>query len=408
MGSCRICASPLTQTFVDLGCSPLANSYLRETELEQMEPHYPLHAYVCAQCLLVQIREFQSPERIFRDYLYFSSVSTTWLDHARSYAENMIERLDLSQRSLVLEIASNDGYLLRWFQERGVPVLGVEPAINVAQAAQAIGIPTRSEFFDAAYAQQLRSEGLQADLIVANNVVAHVPDLLDFLAGIKIVLKAHGVATFEFPHVLNLVLENQFDTIYHEHVSYFSLLSLEWPLKLCGLTAFDVEFLATHGGSLRVFVRHIEDDSKSDGDGVSQTRQKEVNARLHELSGYSGFESRVADVKCVLLSFLISCRQSGKRVSAYGAPAKGNTLLNYCGIGPELVPYTVDQSSHKVGLFLPGTHIPIYEPKRLLEERPDYVLILPWNLRREVADQMSGIREWGGQFVTPIPSLEVF
>ncbi|MEP7354996.1 MAG: class I SAM-dependent methyltransferase [Acidobacteriota bacterium] len=408
MGHCRICASPLTETFVDLGHSPLANSYLNSEDLHKMEPHYPLHVYVCSKCFLVQIGEVESPDHIFRDYAYFSSFSASWLEHARAYAEMMVARFALKQESLVLEIASNDGYLLRWFQQQGIPVLGVEPAENVAQVARKRGIPTRAEFFHAGFASQLQAEGVQADVIAANNVVAHVPNLLEFLKGIQIALKPRGVATLEFPHVLNLIQQNQFDTIYHEHFSYLSLLSLEKALAMCELSAFDVELLPTHGGSLRVFVRHHADESKSDGDGLLCARKKETEAKLHTLDGYADFGKKAVGIKTDVLTFLIVCQRTGKKIVGYGAPAKGNTLLNYCGVGPELLPFTVDQSPHKAGLFLPGVHIPIYSPDRLLEERPDYVVILPWNLRDEISQQMSGIRSWGGQFVTFIPHLEIF
>jgi SAM-dependent methyltransferase len=408
MHPCRICAEPLCETFADLGFSPLANSYLRAEDLERMEPHYPLHAYVCSNCLLVQLTQFESPQRLFSDYAYFSSFSTSWLEHAHEYAGHMTARFDLNAKSLVLEVASNDGYLLQWFQKKGIGVLGIEPAANIAEVARERGIPTRAEFFGADLAGKLQAEGIAADLIAANNVLAHVPNILDFIAGMKIVLKPRGVITFEFPHLLNLIQHNQFDTIYHEHFSYLSLHSLEVAFAKCGLAVFDIDFLNTHGGSLRVYVRHTEDTSKPDGTCLALAREHETSAGLHALATYTSFGDTVANAKSELLSFLIECRRNGKSVAGYGAPAKGNTLLNYCGVGPELLPFTVDRSPHKQGLYLPGTRIPIAAPERIEELRPDYVLILPWNLRTEIVEQMAMIREWGGQFVAPIPSVEVF
>jgi len=408
MSSCRLCSSPLTCTFTDLGMSPLANSYVKPEQLKAMEPFYPLHVYVCENCLLVQLEEFESPERIFSDYAYFSSYSTAWLEHARQYTEEMIRRFGFVSQSQVVEIASNDGYLLQYFRDRGVPVLGIEPAGNVAEVAREKGIPTREMFFGAETARALKQEGYAADLLLGNNVLAHVPDLLSFVEGLKVLLKPEGVITLEFPHLMQQIRSRQFDTIYHEHFSYLSLLVVEKVFDRFGLETFDVEELWTHGGSLRVYAKHREDSSKAISPRVAQLREAEEAAGLKNLDTYRQFAETVKDVKSDLLAFLIEARRSGKRVAGYGAPAKGNTLLNYCGIGPEFVEYTVDRSPHKQNTYLPGTRIPVYSPTHLLEDKPGYVLILPWNLREEISTQMASIRNWGGQFVVPIPRIEVF
>jgi 2-polyprenyl-3-methyl-5-hydroxy-6-metoxy-1,4-benzoquinol methylase len=408
MSSCRLCASPLTCTFADLGMSPLANSYIKAEKAKAMEPFYPLHVYVCEQCLLVQLEEFESPQHIFSDYAYFSSFSDAWLKHAKQYTEAMIERFGFNAQSQVVEIASNDGYLLQYFRDRGVPVLGIEPAVNVAEVARAKGIPTQAIFFGADTARQLKAEGYAADLLLGNNVLAHVPDLLSFVEGMKILLKPEGVITLEFPHLMQQIRHRQFDTIYHEHFSYLSLLVVENVFDRFGLAVFDVEEIWTHGGSLRIYGKHREDASKTQSDRVSQLRQAEDAAGLKKLDTYQAFSERVKDVKCDLIEFLVRARREGKRVAGYGAPAKGNTLLNYCGVGPELIAYTVDRSPHKQNTLLPGTHIPVYSPDRISEDKPDYVLILPWNLRDEISSQMASIRSWGGRFVVPIPSIEVF
>ncbi len=374
-----------------------------------MEPFYPLHAYVCGNCFLVQLQEFQSPDAIFSsDYAYFSSYSSTWLNHARDYSGRMIERFGLTRESLVIEAASNDGYLLQYFSKAGIPVLGIEPAANVAAAAVRNGIPTRQIFFGKETASQLVSEGLSADLLAGNNVYAHVPDLHSFTEGIRIVLKPRGVVTLEFPHLLQMIRHNQFDTIYHEHFSYLSLLVVEQVFAQHGLTIFDVDELPTHGGSLRIYGKHANDQSKPVDEKVLALRRCESAAGLDRMETYRGFASRVCDVKCALLEFLIGCRREGKSVVGYGAPAKGNTLLNYCGVGPELLPYTVDRSPHKQGRLLPGSRIPIYPPDKIAATRPDYVLILPWNLKDEIAADLAGIRSWGGRFVSPIPNVQVF
>jgi SAM-dependent methyltransferase len=405
-GHCRFCGAELTRSFVDLGRSPLANSFLGADDLRRMEPFYPLHAYVCDNCLLVQLEEYQSAENIFGDYLYFSSYSAMWLRHCRDYAAQMVERYRLDGSSLVVEIASNDGYLLQYFKERGVGVLGIEPAANVARVAIDKGIATDIAFFGTATARRLVAQGRQADLTAANNVLAHVPDLNDFVAGFKILLKPTGIATFEFPHLLRLIQECQFDTIYHEHFSYFSLLVVDKVFAHHGLAVFDVEELSTHGGSLRVFAAPAE-AARPRSERVGAVIAAERTAGLDRPGSYGDFGNAVTEVKCRLLAFLIGARREGKTVVGYGAPAKGNTLLNYCGVGPELIPYTVDLSPHKQGRYLPGVQIPIDAPQRIFTTRPDYVLVLPWNLTDEIATQMAGIRDWGGRFVVAIPTLTI-
>lgn len=404
---CRFCGTELKYTFVDLGVSPLSNSYLTAGQLSRMEPFYPLHAYVCHNCFLVQLEEFESPEHIFNDYAYFSSYSESWLRHSREYTEQVIERFHLNRQSQVVEIASNDGYLLQYFVARGVPALGIEPAANVARVAEEKGVPTLTEFFGAPLAERLAREGKSADLLLGNNVLAHVPALNDFVAGLKILLKAQGVITMEFPHLLRLMQENQFDTIYHEHFSYFSFLTVEEVFARHELTLFDVEELKTHGGSLRIYARHTDDKSKPLTGRVHELRERESLAGTRRLETYLGFSQQVEETKRSLLSFLIEAKREGKRVAGYGAPAKGNTLLNYCGVRTDFLDYTVDASPHKQGRFLPGTRIPIHHPDKLKETRPDYVLILPWNLRDEIMAQSSHVREWGARFVLPIPRVEV-
>lgn len=405
---CRFCDAPLSRTFVDLGVSPLANSYLEADDLARPETFHPLKAYLCEGCFLVQLPEAAAPEEIFTDYAYFSSVSTSWVEHARRYAEAVVGRLRLGPESLVVEVASNDGYLLRHFRERGVPVLGIEPAANVARAAEEAGIPTRNEFFTLELARRLAAEGARADLLVGNNVLAHVPALNDFVAGVATALAASGVATLEFPHLLRLLEEHQFDTIYHEHFSYFSFHTVRDVFAAHGLDLFDVEELPTHGGSLRVYARHAEVGSMETRDRVADLLARERAAGLLDPTTYDAFEERVRATKRGLLRFLLDSADAGRRVAGYGAPAKGNTLLNYCGVGPDLLPYTVDRSPHKQGRYLPGTRIPVASPERLREEKPDYVLILPWNLRDEIVEQMADVRSWGGRFVVAIPEIEVF
>ena len=403
---CRFCNADLKRTFVDLGRSPLANSLLSAEHIERGEASYPLHAYVCDSCLLVQLQEFERAENIFNDYLYFSSFSRLWLQHCREYAAQMSKRFALDGRSLVVEVASNDGYLLQYFKESGVGVLGVEPAANVAKAAQDKGIATEVAFFGVETARRLAAAGKSADLMAANNVLAHVPDLHDFVAGFKLLLKPAGTATFEFPHLLRLIEERQFDTIYHEHFSYFSFLIVDKIFARHGLRIYDVETLPTHGGSLRLFVCHTYAPFDRTG-RVDDLIAKERAAGLDRIDTYASFANAVIDIKCELLDFLIEARKNGKSVVGYGAPAKGNTLLNYCGVGPELISYTVDVSPHKQGRYLPGVQIPIHAPEHILETKPQYVLILPWNIKEEITDQMAAIRQWGGRFVTAIPKLTV-
>jgi 2-polyprenyl-3-methyl-5-hydroxy-6-metoxy-1,4-benzoquinol methylase len=404
---CRFCSAELRHTFVDLGVSPLSNSYLKREDLNRMEPFYPLHARVCGQCFLVQLEEFESPENIFSDYAYFSSYSESWLRHARGYTNLMRERFGLSQSSQVVEIASNDGYLLQYFVEKRIPVLGIEPAANVARAAEEKGVPTITKFFGTETARELAAEGHMADLLLGNNVLAHVPALNDFVAGLKILLKPEGVVTMEFPHLLKLMRGRQFDTIYHEHFSYFSFLTVEKIFAHHGLVLFDVEELETHGGSLRIYARHAGDEDKPVGGRVSELRARELEEGIERLETYLDFTEQVRETKRALLSFLIEARREGKTIAGYGAPAKGNTLLNYCGVRTDFLDYTVDASPHKQGLFLPGTRIPVYAPAQLKETRPDYILILPWNLRDEIINQAAFAREWGARFVVPVPLVEV-
>jgi 2-polyprenyl-3-methyl-5-hydroxy-6-metoxy-1,4-benzoquinol methylase len=405
---CRSCKTALRYTFVDLGMSPLANSYLDVDQHNRCERYYPLHAYVCHRCFLVQLESMTSPIEIFSDYAYFSSYSESWLDHARTYAEKAIAMFAVQPTALVVEVASNDGYLLQYFAARGIPVLGIEPARNVAQAAIDRGVPTEIRFFTAAYAQELAAAGRRADLIVANNVLAHVPDLNDFVRGLHILLKDDGVITVEFPHVMRLMQENQFDTIYHEHFSYFSLIAVQQVFQRHRLRIFDVEELPTHGGSLRLYVCHEGNRSRSVGHRVDDLITREQEAGMLNLQRYLSFGEQVKDTKRKLIDFLMAAKKNKKTIAGYGAPAKGNTLLNYCGICTDLIDYTVDRSPHKQGRLLPGTRIPIFNPERIRETRPDYVLILPWNLKTEIMEQMSYIRQWGGQFVVPIPEVKIF
>ena len=407
-GACRFCRSELRHTFVDLGMSPLCESYLRREQLNQMEPFYPLHVFVCENCFLVQLEEFVSPDNIFTEYAYFSSYSESWLEHCRRYTEQMLDRFPLNEKSLVVELASNDGYLLQYFVQKKIPVLGIEPAVNVAKAAEEKKVPTLVKFFGKQLAAELASDGKQADLLVGNNVLAQVPDLCDFVAGMKILLKPRGVLTLEFPHLLKLMAENQFDTIYHEHFSYFSLLTAREILGAHGLVLFDVEELPTHGGSLRVFGRHSEDDSKPISSRVAELSVREEAVGLKRLESYCSFAERVKKTKRQLLGCLIDAKEAHKSIVGYGAPGKGNTLLNYCGVGTDFIDYTVDRNPFKHGRFTPGTHIPIYAPERIAQTRPDYVLILPWNLKNEIMQQMANIREWGGKFIIPIPEARIY
>ncbi|MBW4510119.1 MAG: class I SAM-dependent methyltransferase [Scytonematopsis contorta HA4267-MV1] len=405
---CRFSGQPLQHTFADLGMSPLANAYLRAEQLNQAEKFYPLHAYVSEETLLVQLEQFETPDNIFSDYAYFSSYSESWLKHAKEYTDMIVDRFGFNGSSQVIEIASNDGYLLQNFVTKGIPVLGIEPAANIAQFAQEKGIPSLVRFFGVQTAKELVLQGTQADLLIGNNVLAHVPELNDFIAGLKIILKPSGILTMEFPHILQLIEHNQFDTIYHEHFSYFSFLTVEKIFAAHNLTLFDVEELPTHGGSLRIYAKHDDAESPKISERVAQLKAKEVAAGLDRIETYVTFGEKVKETKRKLLSFMLAAKSEGKSIVGYGAPAKGNTLLNYCGIGTDFLDYTVDRNPHKQTLFLPGTHIPILHPDKILETKPDYVLILPWNLKEEIMEQMSFIGEWGGQFVVPVPEVRIY
>ena len=403
--TCRFCASPIEHVFADLGMSPLANSYPTPEQANGMEPFYPLRAFVCESCLLVQLEEFETPEHIFGDYSYFSSYSSSWLAHGHRYAEQMTELLALDQDSLVVEVASNDGYLLQHFQERGVPVLGIEPAANVAAVAIEREIPTLVEFFGSRFAESLAPESA-ADLLIGNNVLAHVPDLNDFVAGMKALLKPDGVITMEFPHLMRLIAQNQWDTIYHEHFSYFSFATVSRVFEHHGLRVYDVEELPTHGGSLRIYACHA-DASRGQSPRAAELAERERHAGLLDLATYTAFGAGVAEDKRQILEFLIGLKRAGKRIAGYGAPAKGNTLLNYCGISTDFIDYTCDLNPHKQGLLLPGSHIPIRAPDALRSDRPDVVLILPWNLADEITEQLSFVRDWGGEFAARCPDLRI-
>jgi C-methyltransferase C-terminal domain/Putative zinc binding domain/Methyltransferase domain len=405
--SCRFCAAPLRHTFVDLGMSPLCESYVPAERLGAMEPFYPLHARICERCLLVQLEEFVAPEEIFTEYAYFSSYSDSWVAHAGGYVEMAVERFGLGPDSLVVELASNDGYLLQHVVERGIPALGIEPAANVAEAARERGIETVVEFFGRELAARLVAEGRRADLLAANNVMAHVPDLNDFVGGMEPLLSPDGVVTIEVPHLVRLVEDNQYDTIYHEHFSYFSFLTAGRVLSAHGLDVFDVDELATHGGSLRLYAQRRSTGRRRVTSRVEALAERERALGFDTLDGHGGFAARVEETKWSLLEFLIERRREGKRVAGYGAPGKGNTLLNYCGIRTDLLDFTVDRNPYKQGQFLPGTHIPIRHPEALEQARPDFILILPWNLKEEIVAQLSYTREWGARCVVPIPEVEV-
>lgn len=404
---CRFCQTPLRQTLVDLGMSPLCESYLSADQLNQMEPFYPLHVYVCDSCLLAQLEEYVSPEEIFTEYAYFSSYADSWLQHSKAYTDLMVERFGFDAHSLVVELASNDGYLLQYFAEKGIPVLGIEPARNVAQVAIAKGIPTLVEFFGEKMAERLVSEGQRPDLILGNNVLAQVPALNDFVRGMKVLLGSRGIITIECPHLVRLMEDNQFDTIYHEHFSYFSLLALEKIFAAHGLTIFDVDELPTHGGSLRIYARHTEDPTRPISPRIHALRENEEAAGLRRMDTYAAFSEKVMETKRKLLEFLIRIKREGKTICGYGAPGKGNTLLNYCGIRTDFLDFTVDRNPYKQGKFTPGTHIPILSPEKIADARPDYVFILPWNFKDEIIRQLAPIRAWGGKFIIPIPEAKV-
>jgi SAM-dependent methyltransferase len=404
--NCRFCTGSLAE-FIDLGMSPLCESYLAKDQLNSMEPFYPLAAYVCRDCLLVQLQEYVAPEHIFSEYAYFSAYSDAWLDHARRYVEAMTERLGLGPASRVIELGSNDGYLLQFFVERGIPVLGIDPAGNVARAAEARGVRTLVKFFGAETARELAEEGIQADLVLGNNVLAQVANLNSFVEGIHLILKPTGTCTIEFPHLLKTMAGNQFDQIYHEHFSYFAALTAEKIFAAHAMRIFDVEELWTHGGSLRIYVCHADNETHPNEASLSELVRREQQAGLHRLETYADFADRVRATKRKLLSFLIEAKACGKSLAGYGAPGKGNTLLNYCGIRTDFLDYTVDRNPYKQGKYLPGTRIPIFPPEKIAETKPDYVLILPWNLKDEITAQLAYIRDWGAKFVVPIPEVSV-
>jgi 2-polyprenyl-3-methyl-5-hydroxy-6-metoxy-1,4-benzoquinol methylase len=405
---CRFCGEGLQRTFVDLGMSPLCETYPTQVDLNHGEVFYPLHAFICEHCFLVQIEQYESLEAIFSEYAYFSSYSCSWLKHCENYCDKMLERFGLNDQSLVVEVASNDGYLLQYFAQRKLQILGIEPAANVAKVAVEKGVPTLVEFFGTRLAKDLAAKGRHADLVVGNNVLAQIPNLNDFVQGLEILLKPHGVLTLEVPHLLQLIQQNEFDTIYHEHFSYFSMMTAVRILEAHGLKAFDVEELSTHGGSLRVYACRAEDEMHKVERSVDNLIAAEKRAGLDSLEGYESFAQQVKLTKWALLEFLLQAARSGKSVVGYGAPGKSATLLNYCGIKKDLIQYTVDRNPYKHGRFLPGTRIPIYHPDRLRVTKPDYVVILPWNLKDEVMEQLQFIREWGGRFVVPIPTTKVY
>jgi SAM-dependent methyltransferase len=404
---CRFCGTPLTTTMVDLGMHPLCESFLREDQLNDMEPHYPLHVRVCSNCFLAQIGEYVEPAEIFDDYAYFSSYSDSWLKHASDYVDMMVERFSLGTESHVLEIASNDGYLLQYFQKYGIDVLGIDPAFTVAEAAIDKGIPTHIDFFDGAFATKLAGEGYQADVILGNNVLAHTPDINSFVAGVPIILAKDGVATFEFPHLMRLMDENQFDTIYHEHWSYLSLGTTQKIFAAHAMTVFDVEELSSHGGSLRLFIKHQDDATKPVTTRVSDLLEREEAFGLFDIATYEDFSEKVKTTKRALLETLVQIKNDGGSIAIYGAAGKGNTLLNYCGIATDFIDYASDRTPYKHGRYTPGTHIPIFSPDRIAETKPDYVLILPWNLKNEIMAQLAYIGEWGGRFIVPIPEATI-
>ena len=406
--SCRFCAAPLGRTFVDLGMSPLCETYPSHAELYGPETYYPLHVYVCEKCFLVQLEQYESAETIFSDYPYFSSYSDSWLKHAEDYCQKMTAQFQLDPKSLVIEVASNDGYLLQYFVRQNIPVLGIEPAGNVAKVAIARGVPTLVKFFGTQVAKELVAQGHRSDLVLGNNVLAQVPDLNDFVEGLKILLKPEGVITLEFPHLLQLMELNEFDTIYHEHFSYFSLLTTMRILEAHGLKVFDVEELPTHGGSLRVYACRLNAMLHEAKPSLRKLILQEEQAGLGSIERYESFSTQVKHTKWALVQFLLNAAREGKTVAGYGAPGKSATLLHYCGIGKDMIEYTVDRSPHKQGRFLPGTHIPIYHPDKIRETKPDYVVIFPWNLKDEITSQLHYIREWGGLFVVPIPRVTAF
>ena len=405
---CRFCGNQLQYSVINLGMSPLCQKHVKPENANDMEKFYPLHAFICDKCWLMQLEEFATPDEIFADeYAYFSSYSESWLQHAKKYSDLMVERFAFNDKSLVVEIASNDGYLLQWFVEKGIPVLGIEPASNCAEVAVKKGVRTEVKFFGKKTALEAASKYGKANLLLGNNVLAHVPDINDFVSGMKALLAPGGVITMEFPHLLQLIENNQFDTIYHEHFSYLSFVAVNRIFAHHGITLFDVEELPSHGGSLRIYGKHTDDNSKAITDNVTGLLAREIEMGFESLEYYAAFEEKVKETKRKILDFLIEAKRQGKMVAGYGAPGKGNTLLNYCGIRTDFLDYTVDMSPHKQGNFLPGTHIPIYHPEKIKETKPDFLFILPWNLKKEIMNQHNYIRDWGGKFVVPIPELTI-
>jgi len=405
---CRFCASELKTTFVNLGMQPLCQDHVKPEELNQMEPHYPLHTYVCSKCFLVQLEEFVTPDKIFDDYAYFSSYSDSWLSHAKKYTDLMTEKLNLNKNSFVAEIASNDGYLLQYFLEKKIPILGIEPAENVAEyAIKEKNIPTEVKFFGVETAHYLKDKYPQPDLLLGNNVLAHVPNINDFVGGMKVLLKDSGVITMEFPHLQRLIEENQFDTIYHEHFSYLSFSTVKRIFNHHGLELFDVMELSTHGGSIRIFAKHVNNSDFPITEAVTELLNRENELGFSEIEFYNTFEEKIKETKRKILDCLIKIKREGKSIAGYGAPGKGNTLLNYCGIRTDFLDYTVDRNPHKQNNYLPGTLVPILSPEKIKETKPDYIFILPWNLKNEIMDQMKFIRDWGGKFIIPIPEVHV-
>ena len=408
MPNCRFCKTSLKQVFLDLGKTPLANSFLTEKMLNKKEEIFPLKVLVCKKCYLVQLEEFESPQNIFTNYAYFSSYSKTWLEHAQEYVNMMITRFGFDEKSQVIEIASNDGYLLQYFKEKKIPILGIEPAVNVGEVAKKKGIPTIFKFFGTETAKELVKLDKKADLLLGNNVLAHVPNLNDFVKGLKILLKPNGVITMEFPHLLQLIQQKQFDTIYHEHFSYFSFLVVQKIFSSHKLTIFDVDEISTHGGSLRIYAKHEENQEIKISENVLKLNKKEYEFGIDKMDIYSNFQKIIELLKQQIYEIFIGIKNEKKTIVGYGAPAKGNTLLNYCNISNEVINYTVDKNPHKQGLFLPGTHIPVESPEKIRATKPDYILILPWNLKEEIIQQINFIREWGGKFITVIPEVKIY
>ena len=406
--NCRFCGTELKYVFVDLGEAPPSNSFLNAAQLDKPESYFPLKIFVCSNCFLVQVDEYKKASEIFdNEYAYFSSYSTSWLAHAKTYTEKMVDRFGISKNSLVVEIASNDGYLLQYFKEKEIHVLGIEPTESTAKVAREKGIESITEFFGEDFAKKLTSENRKADLLLGNNVLAHVPDINDFVKGLKVALKMEGVITMEFPHLVKLIENNQFDTIYHEHFSYFSFTTVCRIFEAHGLVMFDVDEIPTHGGSLRIYAGNKEDTSKSISDKVGELLERENSIGISDLNYYKGFGEKVNGIKKELLQFLLEQKNAGKKVAAYGAAAKGNTLLNYCGIKNDVISFVVDASPHKQGKFLPGSHIPIVAEEEIKKNKPDFIIIFPWNIKEEIINQLNFIREWGGQFVISIPELEI-